>query len=249
MQQSHSIDLSGDVGEGTGNDAAFIPLLTSVNIACGGHAGDERTIVAALETAAQHDIRIGAHPGFADRKHFGRRDLLISADLVYSTVAEQLAYFQQLAAKLEVSIPHVKAHGALYHQTARDSALAEALLRAVATLPCSVAVVGPSQSAVEQATRIAGLRFIREGFADRAYDPTGQLVSRTDPRALITDPERVIAQALQIIQTRSVTSLDGTKLSLAADTLCLHGDTSGAIAIATQLRSALQVAGIAVRPP
>lgn len=249
MQRSRSIDLSGDVGEGAGDDAAFIPLLTSVNVACGGHAGDERSIVAAMETAAKHDIRIGAHPGFADRKHFGRRELPVAADLVYSTVAEQLAYFERLAKQMGVSVSHVKAHGALYHQTARDSVLAEALLRAVATSPCPVAVVGPWQSAVEQATRDAGLRFIREGFSDRSYDPTGQLVPRADPLSLITAPDRVIAQALQMIQTGTVTSLDGTTHPLAADTLCLHGDTPGAIAIANQLRTALQEAGIVVQPP
>jgi 5-oxoprolinase (ATP-hydrolysing) subunit A len=247
MQSKLTIDLSGDVGEGAGNDVVFIPLLTSVNIACGGHAGDERTIIAAMETALAHGVQIGAHPGFVDREHYGRRDLSTTADQVYATVVEQLVYFQQFAGRLGAKVSHVKAHGALYHQTARDPELADALLRARGTLPCPSAIVGPWQSALEQATRNAGLPFIREAFADRAYDSHCQLVPRLHPKALITDPEQVIVQALQIIRSGTVTAIDGSQLPIVADTLCLHGDTPHSITIATRLREALQVSGINVK--
>lgn len=248
MKPHLTIDLSGDVGEGAGQDAAFIPLLTSANIACGGHAGDERSIVAALETSLSHGVHVGAHPGFIDREHFGRREMEVTAEWLFDSVTKQLDYFHQLANRVGASICHVKAHGALYHQSAHNPELADAFVRAIRTLPSPAAVVGPWQSDLEQATDTAELTFIREAFADRAYDPVGQLVPRSDSRALLTDPDRVIAQALQIIQKGSVTALDGSTHSLAADTLCLHGDTPTAILLATRLRAALQDAGVTIEP-
>lgn len=243
---ARTIDLNGDVGEGAGNDADFIPLLTSANIACGGHAGDERMMAGAIEAARVAGVQVGAHPGFADREHFGRRALVVSGDEVYETVAKQLDDFQQIASRAGVDVKHVKPHGALYHQAAADTAIAEAVVRAVLTLG-QVAVVGPGQSALERSATQAGLRFVREAFADRAYESNGQLVPRTDPRAVIADVELAVGQALQIVEQGTVTAVDGTQLSMEAETICLHGDGANAVAFARRLREALGEAGVVMR--
>lgn len=244
---ARTIDLSGDVGEGAGNDASFIPLLTSASVACGGHAGDERSILEAIETAITAGVQVGAHPGFADREHCGRRALVVSVDEVYEIVAKQLEDFREIASRASASVKHVKPHGALYHQAVADAEIAEAVVRASLTLG-RPAVVGPGQSALEEAAAQAGLRFIREAFADRAYDSRGRLVPRTDSGALIADEKRVIAQTLQILEQATVTAIDGTRVPIEAETICLHGDGANAVEIARRLREALGEAGIMVRP-
>ncbi|MEX2170326.1 MAG: 5-oxoprolinase subunit PxpA [Pirellulales bacterium] len=242
-----SIDLNGDVGEGASTDREFIPLLTSVNVACGGHAGDERTMTQAIESAIAAGVQVGAHPGFADREHFGRRELNVSADEVFALITRQLDFFRRLASQVGVELAHVKLHGALYHQAARDPALAVAAVRAIIAIDRRAVLVGPWQTAIERAADEANLRFAREGFADRAYDVDGLLIPRTDPRALITNVNQAVSQALMIAREGKVTSADGVQLPMPADTICLHGDNSDAIAFATGVRSALTAAGIALR--
>ena len=243
-----SIDLNGDVGEGASTDRQFIPLLTSVNVACGGHAGDERTMVEAIESAIAAGVQVGAHPGFADRKHFGRRELNVSEDDVFALITGQLNSFRRLASRAGAVVAHVKLHGALYHQAARDPTLADAAVRAIVAFDRHTILVGPWGTPLERAAADANLRFAREAFADRAYGADGQLVPRTDPRALITNVNQTVSQALMIAREGRVISVDGVQLPMPADTICLHGDNSDAIAFATGVRSALAAAGITLRP-
>jgi UPF0271 protein len=242
-----SIDLNGDVGEGAPTDREFIPLLTSVNIACGVHAGDDRTMVESIEYALAAGVQIGAHPGFPDREHFGRREMSVNADEVFNIVTEQLTRFTSLVSRHEAMMQHVKPHGALYHQVSRDPALAEALVRAVASIDRRAAIVGAGNSALEQLAHRAQLRFVTEAFADRVYGTDGRLLSRSDARSLISDADQVSRQALQIICEGSVTTVDGTGFDLPAETICLHGDSAEAIGFARRLRADLRDAGIHIR--
>lgn len=243
-----SIDLNGDVGEGSPTDREFIPLLTSANIACGGHAGDEQSMIETIEWVMEVGVQIGAHPGFMDREYFGRREIAVTADDVFNIVTEQLGRFILVASRSGAVMKHVKPHGALYHQTARDSQLAEALVRAVSAIDRRAAIVGPSGSALEKCARKAQLRFAREAFADRAYAPDGSLVPRTNPMALITDASQASQQAIQIVRENSVTAIDGGRVPMFADTICLHGDGTEAVCFARRLRSDLEAAAIRLRP-
>lgn len=242
-----SIDLNGDVGEGAATDREFIPLLTSANIACGGHAGDERTMIEAIESALAAGVQVGAHPGFADRANFGRHEMNVTAGDVFDIVTEQLGRFAGLASRHGTVMAHVKLHGALYHQSARDPALAEAVVRAILAFDPRTTLVGPWRSALEQAANQAKRRFVREAFADRAYDADGRLVPRTDPHAMITDENQAVQQALTIVREGIVTSIDGARLPMPAETICLHGDGPHAIRFAKRLRADLQAAGIRLR--
>ena len=242
-----SIDLNGDVGEGATTDREFIPLLTSANIACGGHAGDDRTMIEAIESALAAGVQIGAHPGFADRANFGRREMNVAASEVFDIVTEQLDRFARLASRHGAVMAHVKPHGALYHQAARDPALAKAVVRAILAFDHRIALVGPWRTALEHAANQAKLRYVREAFADRAYDAGGQLVPRTDPRAMITDENQAANQALMIAREGIVTAIDGTRLPMPAETICLHGDSPNALRFAERLRADLQAAGIRLR--
>lgn len=241
------IDLNGDVGEGL-DDAPFIPLLTSVNIACGGHAGDDASIERTIRLAVAAGAAIGAHPGYPDREGFGRRDLDLVPEELDATIREQVGRVVDAARRLGAAVSHVKAHGALYNSAARDPLSASIVARAVAAVSGELALVGPPGSALLTAARAAGLRAVAEGFADRAYEADGTLRSRRLPGAVLADPAAVAVQAVRIARDRIAEAVDGTILQLPVDTLCLHGDTPGAVANARAVRLALDEAGISVGP-
>lgn len=230
------IDLNADVGEGCGDDAALFALVTSANVGCGFHAGDPVTMRQTLVAAAQAGVAIGAHPGYADRAGFGREARQLPAPQVFAEVLYQVGALQALCRAEGVRLAHVKPHGALYNQAAQDDALALAIARAVAAASGDLVLVGLAGSAaMRRAADAAGLRFAAEAFADRRYAPDGTLVSRSLPGAVLADPDAVAAQAVALARA-------GT-----ADTLCLHGDTPGALANARAVRAALARAGIDVR--
>jgi len=230
------IDLNCDLGEGAPNDAELMPLITSANIACGAHAGDVATMRRALGLARVHGVAPGAHPGYRDRVNFGRRDLALTPDGVFQLVREQVQELRQVAAGLGMGLTHVKPHGALYNQAACDASLAEAVAAAVYEIDPRLILFGLAGSALITAARTRSLAAASEVFADRRYQPDGSLVPRSSPDALIADPDEACAQVLRLIRDDR------------GHTVCLHGDGPDAVGFARQLRSALQTAGIEVRP-
>jgi UPF0271 protein len=242
------IDLNADVGEGEESDGALIPLVTSVNVACGAHAGDPDTMELTTALAARHGVVVGAHPGYPDREGFGRRDLDLSDVQLRATLAEQLSGFEAIAHRLGVSVAHVKPHGALYNRAAADARLSRLIAEVVLATLGRVVLVGLAASALLEEARAMGLPVAAEAFADRAYQLDGSLLPRTRAGAVLEDPDAVARQAVAIARDRRVPLEDGSVLAIGADTLCLHGDTPGAVANAQAIRGALASAGVLVAP-
>jgi UPF0271 protein len=243
-----SIDLNSDLGEGAGTDARLMPLISSANIACGGHAGDEMTMRETVALALHHGVAVGAHPGYPDRANFGRDPMPMAAEELSEEIARQIRALRRVDPDLRIS--HVKAHGALYNQAWNDKAIAKSIVAGVKKVfaaPTDVAVFAAPRSALVDAALAAGLRVVREGFVDRAYEPDGTLRSRKLAGALHTDPAVAAKQALSFVREGGVRAHDGRFLELPVETLCLHGDTPGAIAIAAAVRQALASAGVKVR--
>jgi UPF0271 protein len=241
-----TVDLNSDLGEGAGTEAAIMPLITSANIACGAHAGDERSMRQAVTLAKANGVAIGAHPGYRDPEHFGRNALQIPASELTADLIIQIAALMRIAASESVPVAHVKAHGALYNTAQHDAVVAASIVEAVKqAAPALVLFVFPG-SAVERLARGAGLRVAREGFIDRAYEPDGALRSRALDHSLITDPAKAARQAVSFMVDGGVRANDGTFLEQAVDTLCVHGDTPGAANILHAARAALVAAGVRV---
>ncbi len=241
-----SVDLNSDLGEGAGTEREIMPFITSANIACGAHAGDERTMRDTVRLAIAANVAVGAHPGYRDPANFGRAPLDIPADALIADLVVQIETLRGIARSENTDLTHVKAHGALYNSAQRDQGVAASIVAAVKRgAPDAVLFVFPG-SAVERLARAAGLRVAREGFIDRAYEADGTLRSRTRADALITDPQRAAAQAVSFIEDGGVPAHDGTFLELEVDTLCVHGDTPGASTILRAARAALVSAGVGI---
>lgn len=242
------IDLNCDLGEGAGHDAELMPFITSANIACGAHAGDESTMRATVELALRQGAAIGAHPGLPDREHFGRREFAATPAQVGVWVREQTERLMEIAQSAGARLCHVKPHGALYTMAARDAALADAVAAAVKACGEHLVLVGLSGSELPAAGLRAGLRVAHEVFADRAYHPDGSLVARADPRALIDDPKTAAERMVKLFQTGKISNIEGREIALKADTICLHGDGIQAVQFARELRQALIAAQISIKP-
>ena len=247
------IDLNSDVGESygawvMGQDEALVPLVTSVNIACGAHAGDPTIMARTVQLAAGQRVTIGAHPGYPDRVGFGRRDMSLSPDELEASVIFQLGALAAFCRVAGVPLSHVKPHGALYNRAAADAGLAHLLARAVCRFDPALALVGLAGSALLEAGRAEGLQVAAEAFADRAYEADGSLRSRRHPDALLPDPEAAAEQAVSIVVLGRAVAVDGSSVPIKADTLCIHGDTPGAPEYARAVRDALQAAGVTVLP-
>lgn len=245
------IDLNADVGESLGpwsmgDDEALIPLVTSVNVACGFHAGDPRTIERTVAQAAAAGVAIGAHPGYPDLVGFGRRDLAMAPADLEAAIVYQVGAVRAFARAAGVELRHVKAHGALYNRAANDSATAEAVARAVRRCSAGLVLVGLAGSWLLAAGEAAGLRTAAEAFPDRAYEPDGTLRSRTLPGAVFENSAVVAERAVQMARDGAVVAFDGSTLAVRAETICLHGDTPGAVAHARAVRAALAAAGVDV---
>lgn len=248
------IDFNADVGEGFGaytfgNDDVLLQIISSANIACGFHAGDPHMMRRTVELCLEHHVAIGAHPGLPDRLGFGRREMRIAPAEAADLLMYQIGALQAISAAAGASVRHVKLHGAWYHMAARDDEQADAVAGAIASLDSRLIVYGPPDSLLAQASRNRGLKFVAEAFADRAYEASGRLVSRDKPGAVIEQADRVLAQALSIVRHGYVHSIEGTRISLVAGTLCLHGDTPRAAELARYLSDGMQAAGIVIRPP
>lgn len=243
------VDLNCDLGEGGAHDAELMALITSANIACGGHAGDETTMQAAIELALQHDVAIGAHPGLADRANFGRVERPLSPAEARELVLTQTERLLALVEKAGARLTHVKPHGALYNMAARDEALAQAVAEAVFEVDSRLVLVGLADGRLIEAGLGAGLRVLHEVFADRTYQADGRLTPRSRPDAMIHDEATAVAQVLRMVREGRVTATDGSEVMIRADTLCLHGDTANAVGFARSVVAALTAAGVAIRRP
>ncbi|WP_287416592.1 5-oxoprolinase subunit PxpA [Oceanithermus sp.] len=247
-----SIDLNADAGESfgpwkMGSDEELFPLLSSVNLATGFHAGDPQTMQRSIALARRHRVAVGAHPGFPDLVGFGRRDLAVTPEQAYADTLYQIG---ALAAFLKVdgtALHHVKPHGALYLQMLRNEATAEAVARAVRDYDPELPLVLLPNTPMEAAAARVGVRYVREAFPDRAYLSDGRLAPRSMEGALIRDPERAAERAVQMVLEGKVEALDGGEVEVRAETLCVHGDNPEAVAIARAVRRALEAAGVDVR--
>lgn len=247
-----SVDLNCDLGEGMslyrlGDDAALLDIVTSANIACGFHAGDPATMARTARLAAERGVAIGAHPGLPDLQGFGRRDMAITADEAYQLVLYQIGALSGFVRAVGAKLHHVKPHGALYNMAATDPGLSRAIARAVRDFDPALHLAGLAGSELVRKAESAGLRAVSEVFADRAYRADGTLVPRGTPGAVIDEVEAVVARALQMVRDGTVESIDGVTVPIVAHTICVHGDTPGAVALARALRDALTADGVELR--
>ncbi len=247
MRPSVAIDLNADVGEGL-DDGELLSWVTSANIACGFHAGDPTTMDETVALALARGVRVGAHPGYADREHFGRVPVDMPADAIENLVLYQVAALAGFVRSRGSGLCHVKPHGALYHRAGEFPDVARAIAEGVRRANPGLILVGAAGSMLLEAGRDAGLPVAAEGFADRRYQPDGSLVPRSEPNALLTDPEEAAGQALSLARDGSVTAADGSRISIRVDTICLHGDTPGASAIARRVVEHLRQEGIRIAP-
>lgn len=248
------VDLNCDLGEsfgpwGMGCDKEVLPLVTSVNVACGMHAGDPLTMRATIALACTHGVSVGAHPGYPDLQGFGRRAMELSPQEVYAFVQYQVAALQGMCRAQGVRLAHVKPHGALYNTCARDEALARAVAQAVYDLDPTLALVALAGSVAAEQGRATGLCVCEEFFADRGYTASGTLVPRTQQGALIADAETAAERVMRAVEHGEVEAVDGTVVPVRCDTVCIHGDSPHAVAFARDVRAALLGAGFALGSP
>ena len=247
------IDLNSDLGEGfgpwrMGDDAAILDVVTSANIACGGHAGDPATMVETLTLARERGVVAGAHPGFCDREGFGRRLIPMTATEVEQLVATQVGALMGAAALAGTTVRYVKPHGALGNWAADDRPAAEAIVRAVKAVSPGLAILAISGTELEHAARRAGVAAFSEIFADRAYLPNGRLVPRSREGAMIEDPAFAAARLVEFLSTGRMPTIDGEAIPLEAHSICVHGDSAHALDMARQVRAALEAANTEIRP-
>ena len=247
-----SIDLNCDMGEmpgalADGTQEALMSYISSANVACGGHAGDAAMMRATIEQALRHGVRVGAHPGYEDPANFGRNALQLSPEEIANSVHRQILALEKIAKPLGAVIGHVKAHGALYNQAAQDPLTARAIAEGVRRWKSDVILVGLANSVMLDEFRLAAFSVAAEAFADRRYESDGTLRARKFTDALLRDPEEAAAQAVRIVEQGNMIAADGSVVSLAAQTICIHGDTPGALEIAAAVHHRLEQAGIVVR--
>lgn len=243
------IDLNCDMGEGMGNDHLIMPFISSANIACGYHAGDEKTIFETIELAIKYKVAIGAHVSFHDKAHFGRLEMNLPVQEVYELVIQQLIVLNEIAEYFETSLHHVKPHGALYNMAAKDPKMANAIAEATRDYDDTLVIYGLSGSHLVSSAAGMGLKTANEVFADRAYQDDGHLVPRNQPGAVIEDSSLALNQAMQMIREGTVTSLSGKLIPIVADTICIHGDGKHAVLFAKSIHDTVSAEGIRIAQP
>ena len=246
-----TIDLNSDLGEGygawqMGDDAAMLDIVSSANVACGFHAGDPRGLMATLEQAAARGVAVGAHVSYPDRVGFGRRNMDVAPDDLRADVIYQIGALQGLARAAGTRVTYVKPHGALYNTIAQDAGQGDAVIAAIRAIDPDLVLMGLAGAPILDRARTAGLRVVAEAFADRAYTPEGALVSRRQAGAVLHDPETVAARMVQLATTGVIQAVDGSDLHLQADSICVHGDSPGAVQMAAQIRQALLARGVTI---
>ncbi len=247
-----TIDINADLGESeeslaNGTDFELMRYITSANVACGGHAGNERTMWATLTAARELKVAVGAHPGYPDRANFGRIESLLSPAEIEASVGQQIAALLKIAESLDMRLVHVKPHGALYHAANTNREVALAIGRAVKAINPDLVMTGQAGSSALGTWRSMGLHSMAEAFADRAYEPDGTLRKRILSGALLDDPVHAAQQAVDIAVRHRVIASDGSELKLETSTICIHSDTPGSVAIAREINHRLKGAGVRVQ--
>ena len=247
------IDLNSDLGEGygpwtMGDDAQILDCVTSANIACGGHAGDPETMYRTLRLAAQRGVRVGAHPGYADREGFGRRVIPMGVEEIGRLVVAQVGALVALARLAGTEVRYVKPHGALGNLAAADRGVAAGIVAAIQGLDAQLAVLAISGTALEQVAREQGLAVYSEIFADRAYQPNGQLVPRSQPGAVLDDAQAAADRLVGWLRSGRMPVVGGEAIALRADSICVHGDSAHAVEMARHIRARLQAEGVVLAP-
>jgi UPF0271 protein len=243
------VDLNADLGEGAGHDAELFELVSSASIATGFHAGDADTMHAAVLGAKAHGVAVGAHPSFFDRENFGRKELKVAVHEVFDAVAFQLGVFQAIATAAGMQPNHVKPHGALYNMAVRDQKLADAIARAIRSVDSRLILFAPDNTELARAGEARGLQIAREVFADRNYLSDGWLVPRNRADALLADPVEAAKRVLRMLREGKVRSVEGDDVNVRAETICVHGDTPGAVEFAREVRSQLESQGVRISAP
>ena len=241
------IDLNADLGEGSSADAALMTLVSSVNIACGFHAGDAQTMLASVRNAVKNGVAIGAHPSFPDRENFGRTAMDLPPETVYAQMLYQIGALEAIVRAEKGEMRHVKPHGALYNMAAKDERLARAVVEGICEVDDRLILLALSGSEMLLAAEKAGLRAASEVFADRGYQPDGTLVPRSQPGAMITDETLAIERVVRMVTEGVVTAVNGTDIPLRADSICVHGDGEKALLFVRRIRAALEAKGVALR--
>lgn len=245
------MDINSDLGEGygawtMGDDAAMLAIVSSANVACGFHAGDPLTILATLREAAARDVAVGAHVSYPDRVGFGRRPMDVAPAELTADVIYQIGALQGLAAAAGTRVSYVKPHGALYNTIAADARQADAVIAGIRAVDPSLILMGLAGAPILERARAAGLRVVAEAFADRAYTPSGALVSRREAGAVLHDPELVAARMLRLATDGEIEAADGSLLRLDAQSICVHGDSPAAVAMAKRIRERFAAEGVTI---
>ncbi len=246
MRTMYSIDLNCDMGEGCPHDTELMEFVSSVSIACGNHAGDAETMRSTVRNALKKGIAIGAHPSYLDRDNFGRTSMSLSFSEIFEIVTDQIRKLDRICGEEGTKLVHVKPHGALYNQSAKNNEIAAAIAQAVRSYRSDLILFGLSGSlSISEAEKI-GLQTASEGFADRTYRANGTLTPRSEPNALITDPEAAAEQAVSIIVDGRVVATEGATIEISAETLCIHGDGEYALEFAEAINRKLTENGIKI---
>lgn len=242
-----SVDLNCDMGEGVGNDELIMPFISSASIACGYHAGNEKTMNETIDLCLEYNVVIGAHPSFPDKANFGRTEMDLSYAAIYGLVTDQLIAISKIINNKSATLHHVKPHGALYNMSAKDIILAGTIARAVRDFDNSLILYGLSGShSISEAKRY-GLKTYSEVFADRTYQDDGSLTSRKEPKALIEEPAKATAQVLQMIKEKKVTTVSHHAIPIIAETICIHGDGQHAVDFAKAIHQTLRQKNIDIK--
>mgnify|MGYP003450737058 FL=1 len=253
-----TIDLNSDLGEGIGNDpvlldSALLSVVTSANVACGGHAGDKASMTRVTGLAAEKGVAVGAHVSYVDREGFGRESNDVSMDVLKQQILEQFAALDEIAASSGTAVTYVKPHGQLYHQTCTPGSdeaatIIEAAKEYQESVGRPIAILGFAGSELVKHAQAEHLKAVNEAFVDRTYTPQGWLVDRSEPGALITDPNQALVRVKRLLRDREIVAIDGSLIDVRADSLCIHGDTPGAVVLARRLRAAIDADRVKIAP-
>jgi 5-oxoprolinase (ATP-hydrolysing) subunit A len=244
-----TVDINCDLGEGLSNDEALMPFITSANIACGFHAGNETTIRRTIDYCKKYNAAVGAHPGFNDKENFGRKKMTMEQEAYYELVFTQLILFKKICDEKEVTLHHVKPHGALYNMAATNKPLAAIIAKAIKDFDASLIFYGLSGSEMITAAKEIGLQTCSEVFADRTYQSDGTLTPRTETDALIQSTDQSVKQVLNMVSEQKVQSLQGSAISISAETICIHGDGEHAVSFAKEIHAQLLKENIQLKAP
>jgi len=243
------VDINADLGEGSGHDTELFELISSANIATGFHAGDPMSIFDSIRAAKEKGVAVGAHPSFADRENFGRKEIVIPVPELFAQLVYQIGAFQSLAIAAGIRPNHVKPHGALYNMAVRERKLADVIAGAIKSVDQKLILFAPDNSELARAGEAHGLQIAREIFADRNYLNDGWLVPRTRPDALLQDPKEAAQRVLRMLREGKVRSVEGRDVDVRGETICVHGDTPGAVEFARELRTQLEREGVKISAP